>query len=112
MLRFGNAPLNVELVTPAGTTQATATAIPANASPALIVSAGDGTAGIRLPKAVKGKAYAIKNTGGAALLVYPAEGDGINAIIADSPLSIAALKSCDIIASGSVTWYTVPLLPS
>jgi len=112
MLRFGNAPLHVELVTPAGTVQADAAAIPANASPALIVSAGNGTAGIRLPKAVKGKAYAIKNTGGSALLVYPAVGDGINAVAVNSPLSMAALTSCDIMASGSVTWYTVPLLPS
>ena len=112
MLRAGNAPLHVNLVTPAGTTQADATAIPSNASLALIVSAGDGTAGIRLPKAVEGKAYLIKNTGGSALLVYPATGDGINAIAVNSALSMAALTSAVIAASGSVTWYTIPLLPS
>lgn len=112
MLRLGNAPLHVELVTPAGTVQADAAAIPVNSSPALIVSAGDGTAGIRLPKAVKGKDFYVKNTGGSALLLYPAVGDGINAVAVDSPLSIAALKSCAIVASDSTTWYTVPLLPS
>jgi hypothetical protein len=112
MLRSGNAPLHVELVTPAGTVQADATAIPTNASPALVVSAGTGAAGIRLPKAVKGKAYFIKNTGGSALLVYPAVGDGINAILADSALSMAALTSAVIVAKDSTTWYTIPLLPS
>lgn len=111
-VRSGNAPLHVELVTPAGTVQADATAIPSLSSLALIVSAGDNTAGIRLPKASKGKAFFVKNSGSGSLIVWPAVGDAINAIAADSSLSVVTLKSFVIVAKDSTTWFTIPLLPS
>lgn len=112
MVRSGNAPLHVEVVTAAGSSQATAAAIPANASPALVVAAGDNSVGIRLPSAVKGKQYFIKNTGTGGLKVYPASGDVINALSPDGAITMATVTSACFIAADSTTWYTVPLLPS
>ena len=113
----GSAPLNVATVAAAGSTQATATAISVNAAPGFIlVSGGDDIVGVRLPPASRGKLYHIKNlgTGGlnGTLNVYPATGDSLNALSANSPLVMASLKAATFIAANSTTWYTVPLLPS
>lgn len=110
--RKGDAPFNVEVVVAAGSIQTDAAAIPTKASPALIVAAGDNTVGLVLPPAVKGKFYIVKNTGNGGLKVYPASGDGINAIAPDSPITMATVTSAIFIARNSSTWYTVPLLPS
>lgn len=112
MFRSGNAPFNVEAVTAAGSAQANAAIIPANASPALITAVGDGAKGILLPSAAKGKAFFIKNEGAAALLVYPTDSDTINAIAPAGAISMAAFTSALFVAKDSVKWYTVPLLPS
>lgn len=112
MIRLGNAPFNVEAVTPAGSAQADAAAIPARSSPALVCATGNGTAGILLPPAVEGKAYFIKNEGGSALLVYPTGIDTINALAPSGAISMAANTSALFAAKDSVKWYTVPLLPS
>jgi hypothetical protein len=110
-IRSGNAPLNTIAVVPAGTNQATARAIPRNASPALVVSAGDNTAGLLLPKATEGKLFHIKNSGAGNLLVYPSGTDAINALGASNPISMATLKAATF-ASVSGQWWTIPLLPS
>jgi len=112
MLRSGNAPLHVEVVTAAGSSQTDATAIPTNSSLALIVSAGDNTVGIRLPKAVKGKTYCVKNIGSGGLKVYPATGDAINAIVADTAITMLTVTSALFVAQNSTTWQTIPTVPS
>lgn len=113
-IRAGNAPFNVQAVTPAGTALADAAQIPANSSPALILATGDGTAGIKLPKAAKGKVFWVKNLAAAATLnVYPGEStDAINAIAAGSAITMAAATCAAFIASSDSQWYTSPLLPS
>jgi hypothetical protein len=110
-IRGGNAPLNTIAVVPAGTNQATAAAIARNASPALVVSAGDNTAGIKLPKASQGKVFHIKNSGAGNLLVYPSGTDKINALGPSNSISMATLKAATF-ASVDGQWWTIPLLPS
>lgn len=111
--RAGNAPLNVKVLTPAGTVLADATLIRTK-SPALIAATGDGTAGIRLPMAAPGKIYHIKNRAAAQTLnVWPyATAEQINAITAGSAIALAAATSAVFVAVDSTTWFTVPLLPS
>lgn len=104
-------PIHVQALTAAGTTQATATAI-TTPTPVFVLAAGDGTVGIKLPKAVKGKVVHLKNTGSGNLKVYPSSGDAINAIAADSPLTFATVASATLVAKDSTTWYSIPLLPS
>ena len=111
-IRGGNAPLNVQSVTAAGTVQADATAVPSKSSPALILAAGDNTVGIRLPAATEGKVYHIKNTGSGGLKVWPATGDIINALGANNAITMATVTAAVFAASSSSQWYTIPLLPS
>ena len=111
MFRIGNAPLPVQVVTAAGSSQTDAAAV-GTKSPAFILAAGDNTVGIRLPLAAKGMLFYVKNTGGGSLKVYPASGDAINAIVADSPLVMVTVTSAVFVAKDSTTWYTFPLLPS
>lgn len=77
-----------------------------------LVSAADGTKGVKLPAAAAGKRVEIKNNVNAVLKVYPATGDAINAIAANSALSMAALTSAVFNAYDDTTWYTTPLVPS
>lgn len=106
----------VEVVVAAGSSQATAAAIPTKSSPALVLAAGDDVVGIKLPPASKGQLFHIKNTGTGGITgklnVYPAVGDAINALATNSPIAMASLASATFIAKDSVTWYTIPLLPS
>lgn len=108
--------LSVEVITAAGSTQTDATAIPIKSSPALIVAAGDDVVGIRLPPASKTKRFYVKNTGTGGvtgtLKVYPATGDAINLLGANTPISMASLSSCLFIAASTTLWYTVPTVPS
>lgn len=79
-----------------------------------LVTAADGTTGVKLPAAVAGLVCIVKNidVANAILKVYPASGDAINAITADAALSMAAKTSAVFVAYDTTTWYTVPLLPS
>lgn len=108
--------LNVEPLTAGGTTQADATAVPIKSSPALILAAGDDVVGIRLPPATKGKLFWIKNTGTGGLTgtlkVYPATGNTINAIAANTALAMASLSAAAFVAKDATSWYTIPLVPS
>ena len=111
-IRGGNAPLNVETVTAAGSEQADAAAIPSMSSPALVLAAGDDSVGILLPKASKGKVFYVKNTGGGGLKVWPYSGDAINALGADTAITMATVTAAVFAASSTSQWYTIPLLPS
>ncbi len=105
--------LNVESVTAAGTTQATAADIKAGWSPALILATGNGTVGVKLPPASKGRLFYVKNLAAASTLnIYPNTSDAINALGSDTVLTIAAATTVILVASSASQWYTVPLLPS
>ena len=77
-----------------------------------LVSAADGTKGVKLPLAVAGRTVIIKNGAAAILKVWPAVGDAINAIAVDSNYVLAANTSSLLVAYDSTTWYSVPLLAS
>ncbi len=99
-------------VAAAGSIQGDATAI-TSASPCLIlVTAADGTKGVKLPTAAAGLEVTIKNNTAAVLKVWPFSGDAINAIAADSAISMASLTCATFHAYDATTWYTSPLLPS
>lgn len=115
MVRSGNAPWHAERLVPAGTSQSDATAIPALSSPALVVAAGNYLAGIRLPGAAKGKTFMISNTGVGGfgvLFVYPAVGDGINALGINVVMQMPPQTSALFIAADSASWFTNPTVPS
>ncbi len=112
--RSGNSPYHVETVVPAGTTQTDAAQIPIKSSPALILSAGNTTGGVKLPLAGKGKMFIIKNTSSlqlATLNVYPTSGNAINALGANVVLVMQPLTSATFVAD-STTWHTSPVVPS
>ena len=77
-----------------------------------LVSAADGTKGVKLPAAVAGRTVILKNNANAVLKVWPASGDAVNAIAADSNYVLAAYTSSLLVAYDSTTWYSVPLLAS
>jgi secreted PhoX family phosphatase len=77
-----------------------------------LVSAADATKGVKLPAAVAGRTVILKNNANAVLKVWPATGDGINAITVDSNYVLAAYTSSLLVAYDSTTWYSVPLLAS
>lgn len=78
------------------------------------VTGADDTKGVILPSAVAGMVVIVKSTVSNKILkVYPNTSDGINAIIADSPISFASGPTiAAFYAYDATTWYTLPLLPS
>ena len=105
---------NVEVVVPAGNSQATAQPIPKNASPGLILAAGNMLGGILLPIASKGKQFWIKNTATAneILNIYPQVGSQINLLGANTAFQLLEQTATCFIADGNNTWHTVPVLAS
>lgn len=80
-----------------------------------VVTAADGTVGVKLPAApAAGTVVIVKNVdaANAVLKVWPDAAAGINAIAAHAAISLAAKVSAVFIADSTTQWYTVPLLPS
>ena len=92
-----------------GTVQGDAAAI---ATGFTLVTGADDAKGVLLPAAAAGKICIIKVDAGADLKVWPATGDAINAIAANSALTVIDDVCFMLIAYDATTWYTVPLLPS
>jgi hypothetical protein len=98
-------------VAAAGNAQGNAAAITTGFT---LVTAADGTKGVVLPTAAAGLVAIVKNAdaANAILKIYPATGDGINAVAVNSSLDIAAKTSVLLVAYDATTWYSLPLLPS
>lgn len=96
-------------VAAAGTNQGTAAAVAAGFT---LVSGADGTKGVVLPAASAGLVVIIKNSAAAALKIYPATGDAINALSANASYDITNLTSTLLVAYDATTWYSVPLVAS
>jgi len=78
-----------------------------------LVSAANGTKGVKLPTAVAGDMCIVKNNANAILKVYPNTDDKINGGVATTgALSMAAYTDCILVAYDATDWYTIPLLPS
>ena len=102
-----------EAVAAAGSSQSDAAAI-GNDTGFAHCTGADATKGVKLPAATAGKTVIVKNSdaANAALKVYPATGDAINALSANAAISMGAKTSAVFVALDSTTWYTIPLLPS
>ena len=77
-----------------------------------LVTGPDDTKGVVLPAAAAGKQVIIKVGDGADLKVWPATGDAINAIAADSAMTVVDDVCFILTALDATTWYMTPLLPS
>lgn len=77
-----------------------------------LVTGADDTKGVLLPAAVAGSIVIIKVDAGADLKVWPSTGDAINAIAANSAMTVVDDVCFMLIALDATTWYTLPLLPS
>jgi predicted RecA/RadA family phage recombinase len=94
-----------------GNSQGTAAAVVTGFT---LVTGADATKAVVLPTAVAGLQVEIKNedSANATLDIFPASSDAINAIAADSALTIAAKTAVRLVALDATTWYSLPLLPS
>lgn len=77
-----------------------------------LVSAGDATTGVILPVATAARQLMVKNNANAVLKVYPQVNSTINALSANSSISMAAFTCAIFKAYNTTAWYTLPLLPS
>jgi predicted RecA/RadA family phage recombinase len=77
-----------------------------------LVTGADDAKGVVLPAAVAGMRVIIKVGDGADLKVWPASGDAINALSANSAMTVVDDVCFELIAFDATTWYTLPLLPS
>lgn len=98
-----------ETVAAAGANQGNAAAMSADF---VLVTGADATKGVILPEPVAGRILMLKNNAAAVLKVYPASGGQINAVGADTAMSLAANVSAVFMASSATQWWTLPLLPS
>ena len=105
----GNLFIKSATVAAAGSAQGNAAAVTSGFT---LVSAADGTKGVVLPAASAGLVCIIKNNAAAALKIYPASGDAINALSPDAAYSITNVTSTILVAYDSTTWYSVPLVAS
>jgi hypothetical protein len=92
-----------------GTVQGDAAAITTGFT---LVTAADDAKGVILPAAAAGLVCIIKVDTGADLKVYPNTGDAINAIAANTAITVVDDVCFALIAYDATTWYTLPLLPS
>lgn len=76
-----------------------------------LVSAADGTKGVILP-AGGGRSVKIKNGAGAVLKVYPPSGATVNALLANTAMTMASSAAAEFMAYSAGAYYTNPLLPS
>lgn len=95
-------------VAAAGTVQGDAAAI----TTGFTLVTGATNAGVLLPAAVAGLVVIIKNNVAGNMKVWPATGDGINAVAVNSAYTMATLTSAVFTAYDGTTWYTSPLVAS
>lgn len=100
----------VATVAAAGSTNADATLV---AEGFTLVTAADGTKGVKLPTLAPGASCTIKNGAAAVLKIYPGTGKQINGLTATTgSLNIAANTIVTFTAYDTTNIYSSPLLPS
>lgn len=107
--------LNIQTLAATGSDETDAAQITTKGPCLVYATDANGTKGIKLPKAVPGKYYTIKNrdSDNGILKVYPYEDTTqINAVTAGDPLSMAAKTAACFVCVNASLWITVPLLPS
>ena len=89
----------------AGGGQASATQITAmNARVSTVATAADS---VKLMSAAPGLFLTVINAGASSMNVFPATGDTINALSANTALAVAAGKACSFICTVAGKWYSL-----
>lgn len=84
--------------------QASATALTAQwNNVTTVATAGDS---VKLPAAVLGQEITVRNSGAAALAVFPASGDAINALAANASVTVPVGTVVTFRAIDGTTWYS------
>jgi hypothetical protein len=98
----------------AGNAIGNAGAITVKSGGIVFVTAADATKGVQLPVAAEGALVVIKNSdaANAVLKVYPQVNSTINALSANTAISMAANTAASFYGVSATAWVTVPLLPS
>ena len=60
-----------------------------------------------LPTSTVGNTVTVINAGAASMNVFPASGEAINALGANTAFAVAAGKSCEFICTNTGQWHTV-----
>ncbi len=106
----GNLVIPTATVAATGSTAANAAAIAAGFT---LVTAADGTKGVKLPTASAGLVAIVKNGAASVLKLYPGTSDKINGGTATTgALELAANTAAILVSYNDVDWYSIPLLPS
>lgn len=95
---------NLDSITAAGSTQGTATVLPARM--AYNVTTVAASTGVLLPASVSGAEVAVANNGANALLIYPATGEKINALSTNAGFSAATGTVTILYCFTAGQWYT------
>lgn len=90
-------------VSAAGTNQGTATALTSDVN--IITTVGSGT-GVILPTAAAGKKVVIVNKGANTLNIFPASGAAIDALGANTAITLPVNGVMDFSASSTTQWYS------
>lgn len=110
-----NATLGVFYQTLAGTGTTIADAAAINSTVgAVLATGGNNSVGVLLPVASAGRLIFLKNADAdnGILKVYAQVNSTINAISANSAISMAAKTSAVFMGTSATNWVTIPLLPS
>lgn len=104
----------VQVLPAAGSSQVDAAAITAVSGALIHATGANAVKGIILPAGQVGKEYVIKNqdAANAVLLVYPPTGGSINALSANTAISMAAKASAVFMCIDGTVWVTTPTVPS
>lgn len=98
---------NVQTAASAGSGQSDATKVTATN-----VQVTSGSGGIVLPVSNPGDKFFIFNVSGSNCSIYPPSGAAINALSANSALTIATTKSCVLVFLTATQIRSIPLVPS
>ena len=90
-------------VSAAGTTQVTATALTTDYN---VVTTVGASSGVVLPTATVGRRIIVVNKGANALAIYPASGAAIDALAANTAISLAVGGVLEFNASSTTQWYS------
>jgi len=94
----------------AGSTTTDATVLTSDIN---VITAANGTKGVRIPANAKGRRFSIINTvSGQNLKVYPPTGGTLNYGIADANITVGGQTSCIIDMQTDLIGYSIPATPS
>lgn len=91
-------------ITAAGATQLTATSLTKTYN---VVTTATADQGVILPSAATGKQLTVVNATAVSIKVYPASGEQINALSANTAKSLAAGATMDLVCTSGTAWKSL-----